>query len=124
MGSDVGHRQLGDFLAEGPEAFVFLDPCAYLRFEVLGYVHGPGLPLFLEGQVPAEVFLSFLACAPGFAARVGDLDEAGDEEGALGPHEAEAVVEHATDEGGVLRDVHEGLRATGVAVRRGRVRRR
>jgi hypothetical protein len=104
-----GDGQGGDLPDQQFEAFGLGDPLAHLPHEVLRDIDGPGLAGLLEGQVVPDVLGAGLTVAAGPAAVLGDLDEAGLEDGPAGGQAPDAGVQHPADEGGVSGNAHGGL---------------
>jgi hypothetical protein len=68
---------------------------------------GAGFAVFFEGQLMGGMGSSpMVALAGRLATAGGDRDEGGGKDGGVDNQFFEAALEHATDQGGVIRDAH------------------
>jgi hypothetical protein len=120
VGPDQGQAEEMDLVEECLEPFVFGDPCPYLGEEIFGDVDGAGLIAgSLEGEMLSGVRGSaVVTSAGGASAAVGVGVERGGQDGRGGGQLLQPSIEHATDQGGVVRNAHGRAgnkgRATGV----------
>ena len=111
MTLDEGEAEGVNFLEQLLQTLVLCQPCADFREEVFGDVHGARLAAFLEGQVLAVMQGAAMVTAAGRAtAAVAGGGERGRQHRRGRGQFLKSAVEHAPDEGGVLRDAHGGLR--------------
>jgi hypothetical protein len=120
VGLDQSQTEDMDLVEELFEPFVFGDPCLHLGEQILGDVDGTGLVAgSLEGEVLASVEGSaVVASAGGASTAVGVSVEGSGQDGGGSGQLLEPALEHATDQGGVVRNAHgeaeDKGRATGV----------
>lgn len=77
----------------------------------MGNIDRPRLALDLVGEVMRRVQgTALLAVATGAATVLGDLHQAGREDGLVRGQIGQAAVQHAADEGWVLRNTHGEIR--------------
>lgn len=110
MGLDPGQSQLGDLADQRFDSFVFENPLADLREEILGDIDGARFTLFLAGEEKAGMARTGQAMTTGAAAFFVNGDQAGSQQGAFGLKLFDASLELSFDESGVLGDFHNRRR--------------
>jgi hypothetical protein len=106
MGLNQSQGQLGHFVDQMFEAAMFLYPLLDLRDEVNRDVGGVGFGFDLPGQIVPQMFVASGAAAVGIAAGSAEGDEAGGQDWTLGLKLLLTGQEEATDQGGMLWNLH------------------